>query len=260
MSVPRSLARLTQEAFVLARYAGPHDGLPQGRAWERAASGLLIRPEFARRQHAGTLGLFGRGSMSGTNHEIDGAGHGAEAGVWLECKARQAVDKTDVAIFAWKCLDLYRDVAREEPEATARCSWWPILVSSEPVNDSVRRSCLGMGVILCEPQVMPLPMLLRVAGRPVADMHLDESALSEFIRLAEPLAIPLQKRYRIDIRRKELCWSLREPAAAEIGDLLFRQEELTGDIFDLFDHRSPHYFERRGAELADRLHAASLTV
>lgn len=122
MSAPRSVARLVQEAFLLARYAGPQDGLPEGRAWERAASGLLIRPDFGRRQHAGTLGLFGSGSMSGTLHELDGAGHGPEAGIWLECKARQAVDKTDVAVFAFKCLDLYREAARREPETTAHAS------------------------------------------------------------------------------------------------------------------------------------------
>jgi hypothetical protein len=260
MSVPRSVARLAQDAFLLARYAAPHDGPPDGRAWERAASGLLIRPEFPRRQHAGTLGLFGCGSMSGTQHEFDGAGHGAEIGVWLECKARQALDKGEVSAFAFKCLDLYREAAREEPDATASRSWWPILVSSESVDMSVRRSCLGMGVILCEPEFMPLPMLLHIAAKPVADEWIDESALAEFVRLAEPLIRPLQKRYRVDIEAKELRWSLREPGAAEIGDLVYRQQELTADLFDLFDHESPGHFEHLGVQLADRMHAASLTV
>src|SRR6266545_3705279 len=238
MPLPRPLASLTQEAFLLARYAGPQDGRPGGRAWERATSELLIRPGLGRRQHAGTLGLFGRGSASGVQHELDGAGQGADIAVWLECKARQALDKSDVAVFAFKCLDLYREAAREHPEATARASWWPILVSSEPTSESVRRSCLAIGVILCEPHCMPLPMLMHIAGQPTADMWIDESSLSEFVRLAEPLVAPLQARFPIDPQTEELRWSLREPSAREIGDLLFRQEQITGDVFDAFDHGS----------------------
>lgn len=260
MALPRLIASLAQEAFLLARYAGPHNGPPGGRPWERAASGLLIRPELSRRQHAGTLGLFGRGSASGAQHELDGAGQGANIAVWLECKARQALDKSDVAVFAFKCLDLYREAAREHPEAAARASWWPILVSSEPTTESVRRSCLAMGVVLCEPEWMPLPMLLHIAGQPTADMWIDESSLSEFVRLAEPLVVPLQSRFRIDPHTEELRWSLREPDARRIGDLLFRQEQTTGDVFDAFDHHSPHHFDRRGGVLAERLRAAALSI
>lgn len=260
MPLPRPIASLAQDAFLLARYAGPQDGRPDGRAWERAASGLLIRPGFNRRQHAGTLGVFGRGSASGANHELDGIGQGPDIAVWLECKARQALDKADVAVFAFKCLDLYRAAAREHPEGTARASWWPILVSSEPTSESVRRSCLAMGVVLCEPEWMPMPMLMHIAGRSTADMWIDESSLSEFVRLAEPLVTPLQSRFRIDARTNELRWSLCEPSARNIGDLLFHQREITGDVFDVFDHESPGCFERRGAVLADHLHAATLSV
>jgi hypothetical protein len=117
-----------------------------------------------------------------------------------------------------------------------------------------------MGVMLCEPECMPLPMLLRVASKPTADMWVDEISLSEFVRLAEPFVGPLQSRLRIDAETHELRWSLREPTAREIGDLLFSQQQITGDIFDAFDHHSPDFFERRGAVLADRLDAALLSV
>lgn len=260
MALPWLVASVAQEAFLLARYAGPQDGPPGGRAWERAMSGLLIRSGLGRRQHAGALGLFGRGSASGTQHELDGAGQGDGVALWLECKARRTLDKSDVAVFAFKCLDLYREAAREHPEATAQASWWPVLVSSEPTTESVRRSCLAMGVVLCEPEWMPLPMLLRLAGRPAADMWVDESLLSEFVRLAEPFVVPLQTRFRVDPHLEELRWSLHEPGAREIGDLLFCQEQITGDVFDAFDHHSPHYFARRGAVLAERLYAESLSA
>ena len=258
--VPQPVAALAQEAFLLARYAGPQEGRPGGRAWERAVSGLLVRPGLARRQNPGTLGLFGQGSASGTLHELDGVGQGDHAAIWLECKARGCLDKSDVAVFAFKCMDLYRQAAREHGEATGSASWWPILVSSEPTTESVRRTCIGMGVVLCEPEWMPLPMLMRIAGKPTADMWIDNASLSEFVRLAEPFVTPLQSRFRIDVGTRELRWSLHEPTAREIGDLLFYQQEITSDIFDAFDHESPGYFERRSVALADRLYAATISV
>ena len=91
-------------------------------------------------------------------------------------------------------------------------------------------------------------------------MWIDESSLSEFVRLAEPLVAPLQARFPIDPQTEELRWSLREPSAREIGDLLFLQEQITGDVFDAFDHHTPHHFDRHGAALVERLHTAALSV
>ena len=95
-------------------------------------SQLLWRPGFTRRQHSGALGLFGHGSHSGAQHEIDGAGEGPETGAWIESKARTTLNKSDVAVFQLKCFDFYRAAASEYPEQTAGASWWPLLVSSEP--------------------------------------------------------------------------------------------------------------------------------
>ncbi|HEV7772884.1 MAG TPA: hypothetical protein VGO48_06320 [Conexibacter sp.] len=256
--VPREIAGLSRDAFLLARYADAPTGRPDGRAWEQAASGLLIRPGLDRRQHAGTLGLFGAGSASGVRHELDGVGHGHRVGIWLECKARAELDKTAVAVFAFKCLDLYRQAARDDAAATAAASWWPILVSSEPVSEAVHRSCIGLGIALCVPDRMPLPMLLRMASRPSADLFVDKAILSELVRLAEPVVTPLQTRWRIDVPTSEIRWTLHEPTAREIGDLLFLQEQMTADVLDGMDLRGSTAFERIGSELADRMTAACI--
>jgi hypothetical protein len=81
------------------------------------------------------------------------------ASVWLRSFA--ALEKADVAVFAFKTLDLYREAARLDPEGSTRQAWWPVLVSSEPCREAVHRCCLAMGVILCEPSVFPLPTLMR---------------------------------------------------------------------------------------------------
>ena len=130
-----TLASLTMDAFLLARFAGPGGRCPTGRAWERAVAGLLWRPGLIRRQHAGMLGLFGRGSASGAQHELDGAGQGHEIGAWLEAKACSVLDKSHVAVFHVKCFDFYRASAAEFVEATASA---PLVAGSHLVRGSRR--------------------------------------------------------------------------------------------------------------------------
>jgi hypothetical protein len=245
-----------REAFLLARY-GAGEEVPDGRAWERAVGRGLVLPELTRRQQAGTLGIFGRHGHSGAGHEIDGAGHGAEVGLWLEAKAREALDKSDVAVFAFKTFDLYRQSACDDPRGTARARWWPILVSSEPCCDAVKRSCLSMGVVLCEPCVVPLPTLLNVAAKPAADMHLDGGLMGELLRLGEKICTPMQDRWRANSQVRELTISLDAPGAREFGDLLFVQQELTDAVLDHYDQHHPGVLEQRGALLATRLEACA---
>jgi hypothetical protein len=258
--IPGTLHRFCRDAFLLARYGRSGEGRPDGRAWEQAVTRGLWMPEISRRQHAGTLGLFGCSGRSGANHELDGAGHGAGLGIWIEAKARKALEKADVAVFAFKTLDLYREAVQHDPAGSARQAWWPVLVSSEPCREAVHRCCLAMGVILCEPSVFPLPTLMSVAARPFADMHLDERLLGMAVDLGERLCRPMQARWPLNPGRRELCLSLDEPGAAAIGDALFVQRELTGDLLDFYDRHAPGELERRGLRPAERLGAAALAM
>jgi hypothetical protein len=258
--IPDALHRFCRDAFLLARYGRPEEGRPDGRVWEHAVTRGMWMPEISRRQHAGTLGLFGCTGRSGANPELDGAGHGPGLGIWVEAKARAELDKSDVAVFAFKVLDLYRESAACDPEGTMRGAWWPVFVSSEPCGEAVHRCCLGMGVILCEPSVFPLPTLVRVAARPSADMHLDERLLGMAVDLGERLCRPMQARWPLDPARRQLCLSLDEPGATAIGDALFVQRELTGDLLDFYDSHAPGELERRGLRAAERLGPAALTM
>lgn len=255
----RAVAGLSVDAFLLARHCCPGHSQASGRAWERAVSQLLWRPGFTRRQHPGVLGLFGRGSLSGARHEIDGAGQGPEVGAWIESKARTTLNKSDVAVFHLKCFDLYRAAAAEHPEQTSVAGWWPLLVSSEPAGDSVRRICCDLGVVMCDPKRLPLPALLFAASRPNADDYLSEIHLAELIRLAEFGCAAMQKRWRVDPERRAVCLSLDHLNSSEIDDLLFLQDELTEDLLDAFEVNAPDLLGRRASILVERFDAARLT-
>ncbi len=254
----RALASLAVDAFLLARHCSPGHTPASGRAWEGVVSELLWRPSFTRRQHAGVLGLFGQGSRSGARHEIDGVGQGPDVAAWIESKARMTLDKSDVAVFHLKCFDLYREAASEYPEQTAIARWWPLLVSSEPTGEAVRRMCADLGVVVCDPQRLPLPALLFAASRPNADDYLPEIHLAELVRLAEAACAPMQRRWRVDMDRREVCLHLDTIGSTEIADLLFLQDELTEEILDVFEVHAPGVLDQRASALVERFEAARM--
>ena len=219
---------------------------------------MLWRPDFTRRQHAGNLGLFGRGSRSGARHELDGAGQGPEIDVWIESKARSRLEKADVAVFHVKCFDFYREAASEFPERTSTSEWWPLLVSSDPTGEAVRKMCLDLGVVLCDPQRLPLPALLHAASRPIADAYLSEVHLRELVRLAENVSVPMQKRWRLDLENREVNIRLDYLNATEADDLLFLQDELTENLLDVFEVNAPGVLEQRVSRLVQHFEAAQL--
>ena len=250
------------DAFLLARHCSPGHSETSGRAWERVVSQLLWRPGFIRRQHAGVLGLFGRDSHSGTPHEIDGAGQGYGGTVLIESKARATLDKSDVAVFHLKCFDFYRAAASEYPEEVANARWWPVLVSSEPITDTVRRVCCDLGVVVCDPQRVPLPQLLFAASRPNADDHLPEAHLSELVRLAETACVPMQQRWHLDIDHKEIRLRLDALNSTDITDMLFLQDELSEEFLNALeaDTSGKLQIDKRASALVERFEAARLSI
>ena len=78
--------------------------------------------------------------------------------------------------------------------------------------------------------------------------------------LGERLCRPMQARWPLDQGRRQLCLSLDEPGPATIGDALFVQRELTGDLLDFYDSHDPGELESRGRRAADRLGPAMLAM
>lgn len=243
------LAEITLDAFLAARYC-VGDGLPEGRAWERAAGTLLHRPGLSRRQHAGLTTLFGSLSLSGCAHELDGVAAGWRGCLLLECKAlTDGISKSDVATFHLKTFDFYCG----QLDTAARDRWWRILVSASPTSEAIRALCFRLDIVLCDPQRFPLPVLLRAAAHPAGDEALPEVKLGELIRLGEAPCRPMQEHWRIvdgEVRFRPRTWSRQD-----INDLLWLQDELSDDLFDAYDRFAPGRLERRIGDLSASIRA-----
>ena len=162
-------------------------------------------------------------------------------------------------MFQLKCFDLYRKAASEYPEQTAKARWWPLLVSSEPAGENVRRICCDLGVVICDPRRLPLPALLFAASRPNADGYLPEVLLGELVRLAEDVCGPMQQRWRLDISAKAVNLRLDNTDSTKITDLLFLQDELTEEFLDAYEIHAPEVLDQRASVLVERFEAAKLT-
>lgn len=245
------IAEFSLDFWLLARSIhGTRMSPVDGRAWERAIGDLLRRAPLPNRQRAGLTTLFGTQAASGVGHELDACVAGGRTLVVAECKSQTSgVTKADAALFHEKTLDFYC----ANPDRFRHERWWRLVVSSTPVSDSVRTFCVSLGLVLTEPNRVPLSVVLRVASRPGADMHLREALLQDTVRLAERALVPLQGRWRYDGQAEEIRFKPATLTAGEIQDLLWVQEELGSDILDLYDSHRPGTLERRAEALLGTL-------
>lgn len=241
------LAEFAFDAWLLARFSSPPGSTPlDGRTWERMIAGLLHRPGFTRRQGPGNLTLFGSNTSSGVHHEIDAAADGRSGSFMVECKATSGgVTKADAAIFHYKIMDYYQRKIRTASQE----QWWGFLCGTMPTITSARASAINLGLIVCDPGRLPLPVLFRAASRPAADMHLPENLLQEIVRLGERALSCHQERWPYRAESRKISFNPHSWSETEIQDLLWLQDELSDSILDLYKKRRPGLLERCATEL-----------
>ena len=186
-----------------------------GRLWERTVAGLLHRPGFTRRQGPGSLNLFGSPTLSGARHEIDAAADSWRGLFMVECKATAGgITKSDAAIFYCKIMDYYQSKIK----AAAQEQWWGFLCGTEPTPASARASAVNLGLLVCDPARLPLPVLFRAASRPAADMHLSETLLQEIVRLGERAFCCHQERWPYQAESRKIAFNPHRWRDGEIED------------------------------------------
>jgi hypothetical protein len=241
------LADFTFDVWLIARFAPEITGVSlEGRLWERAVSGLLYRPGFTRRQGPGNHSLFGAVSASGVRHELDGAADGWRGAFIVECKATGGgITKGDAALFHFKVMDFYQ----RSIVSASREKWWRVMCGAAPTMMNARMAALSLGLLVCDAGRLPLPVLVRAAGRPSADMHLPEPLLQEVVRLGERAMRPHQDLWPYRAAFGEISFKPDHWRDKEIRDLLWLEDELSSHLLDLFAKRRPGVLRRRAESL-----------
>jgi hypothetical protein len=249
------LAEFTLDVWLAAKFAPHCVGVgPDGRAWERMVAALLYRPGFTRRQGPGNHTLFGVLSASGVEHEIDGAADGWRGSVIVECKATEGgISKADVALFHVKVMDFYL----RKVEIASRERWWRILCGTTRTAAPARATAVSLGLLICDPGRLPLPVLMRTAASHSADLYLPELLLQEIVRLGERALRPQQDRWPYRSDNREISFRPDLWKDGEIRDLLWLEDELSGHVLDLYERRRPGVLERLATNLLWRVNKAA---
>ncbi|WP_456686521.1 hypothetical protein, partial [Bradyrhizobium sp. P5_C11_2] len=240
------LADFTLDAWLMAKFA-PRLGVKlDGRTWERSVAGLLYRPGFSRRQGPGSLRLFNLPSASGASHEIDGAASSRAGSIVLECKATSAgITKADVALFHFKVMDFYKRAV----VTASREKWWCTMCGTSRTDPSARAAALSVGLFICDPDRLPLPVLLRAASRPSADMHVPDTLLQEIVRLGERALRPQQLQWPYHAHAGEIVSRPSEWTHSETADLMWLEDELSSSLLELYERRRPGVLQNRAENL-----------
>jgi hypothetical protein len=179
-------------------------------------------------------------------HELDGAADGWRGSFIVECKATAGgITKGDAALFHFKVMDFYQ----KKITTASGERWWRILCGTTPTPFTTRAAAVSLGLLVCDPERLPLPVLVRAAGRPAADMHLPEPLLQEIVRLGERALCPQQERWPYRVHAGEISFRPDHWKDNEIKDLLWLEDELSGCLLDLYARRRPGALEHRAANL-----------
>jgi hypothetical protein len=150
-----------------------------------------------------------------------------------------------VALFHYKVMDFYQ----KKIATASREKWWPILCSATPSPLPARAAAISLGLLVCDPGRLPLPILFRAASRPTADMYLPESLLQEIVRLGEKALPPLQERWPYRVATAEISFNPSHWKETDISDLLWLEDELSECLLGLFAKHRPGVLEDRANNL-----------
>jgi hypothetical protein len=246
-----ALPKVCEALYLLARFYPPVlSSCLRGRLWERLAARALSAAGVWIRQGPGALTLFGSRSASGLRHELDGGGACHSWTAVLEAKAYgdRGPSKVDVCLFDRKTFDLY--VARRR--AGEKGPHFRIMASTQPFDPALLKYCYLYGIVAVDPRLFPLPMLVRMASRPMASSYFQDGILAELVRLGEPACGPLERRYVPD-GPHHLRLDVRLFPERDLSDLLWVHQTITADLLDIVDLEAPGYYEQHAEELADAL-------
>jgi hypothetical protein len=246
-----TLPKVCEALYLLARFYPPLLSNPlRGRLWERLAARTLSSSGVWISQGPGCLTLFGSRSASGLRHELDGGGACHSWTAVLEAKAYgdRGPSKADLCLFDRKTLDLY--VARRR--ASEQGPHYRIMASTQPFDHAMLKYCYLYGIVAVDPSLIPLPMLVRMASRPMAGCYFQDGILAELVRLGEPACGSLENRYVPD-GPHHVRFDVRLFPERDLSDLLWIHQTVTSDLLEIVDAEATGYYERRAEELADAL-------
>ena len=155
--LPPAVLELLVRAFAIVEVGGITGlGPDRGRRFERLFYRLCDRLGVHLTERAGGRSLAGQRSASGLAHEVDGATRAGVANTYWELKHLSVpVEKNELLVFNAKALDFLYDASW----LFRRTPLQRFLLSGQNLRDECRLYAIQWGIIIIEPNRLPLPLI-----------------------------------------------------------------------------------------------------
>ena len=246
--LPRIIHELSLDMFAIVEHwdpsaLGPRD---RGRFFEEILYRYCAHRRWTLSERSGARTVRGKYAASRFMHESDGVVITPDLTLMLELKYLGAeLGKNELLIFNQKGLDALaadgRDL-RSKPLYRA-------IVSGTLLTPAARRFAAQWGILVIEPERLPLPVVYRFAmDRLASDDRGNAHVREAMVREVPQLVVPLQTRLRRLVRLLDEDTEL--VSAHRLDRVLNEYQRILGDHYwSTMDERAPGWLEERYDEL-----------
>jgi len=188
---PGFLMDLVADMFVIVQYWEPPaiPGCERGRLFEDIFYRYCDNRKIRLSERAGSRTLNGQRAASGFLHENDAVVATPDVSIHVELKhLANGLAKNELLIFNQKGLDF----VFADNNVVRQCPLYRIIISATLLSPTARTFALQWGMIVVEPDRLPLPLVHHLSGHRVdglmnVDVRLQDEIWSEVPRLIAPL-------------------------------------------------------------------------
>jgi hypothetical protein len=248
LPLPAIFYQLSLDMFTIVEHWDPSGrcASERGRVFEQILYRYCDYRRWTLSERAGSRTVRGKYAASGFMHESDGVIVTPELTLMLELKYLGGeLGKNELLVFNQKGLDV---LAADGRDLRAK-PFYRAIVSGSILTPAARRFAAQWGILVIEPERLPLPLLHRFAaekdgygGRPAAQVR--EAVLREVPQLIVPLQARLRRLVRLLDEDGELMGTHR------LDRILGDYQRVAGDEYwSAMDERVPGWLEDRFDEL-----------
>ena len=244
------LSGLFLDLYLISRFVPLKSfGAERGRELERIFEDYCIQKGRGLRSSAGSVLLFDLPASSGLRHEVDSGMKIGNSLLYSEYKAHVgAVPKTEVMVFNQKSLDYYFTYTLQNGARP----FFRALISDSYIEQAVRRLCYMWSIITVEPQLLPIPVILRTILRDSHCNLFEPPMRREAVRILPHACRSLNDMLSPDLTKPgrfnlDMTFTLKKGNLDLIADV---HQTLSNEILEQIETSiDPLYFESRAAEL-----------
>jgi hypothetical protein len=236
--LPPAVLELLVRAFAIVEVGGISGlGPDRGRRFERLFYRLCDRLGVHLTERAGGRSLAGQRSASGLAHEVDGATRAGVANTYWELKHLLVpVEKNELLVFNAKALDFLYDASSQ----FRRTPLLRFLMSGQNLRDECRLYAIQWGIIVIEPNRLPLPLIYEahmrgcVPGLSAADRRA--------VAVLAPWACrPLQQVTADFVERCNADACIPDSIRRRSKEVSAMQEQIGSDVLDMLEEQYPEW-------------------